>query len=189
MEIKNLVIKGDPKFIYRHQFLFEPMLFYCDRLEILSRDESLKIKISALFQKFSRVFSTNKKPSSFHKSGKAFILKLQQVEDKIKSLSYTPDLVFHLYGLWSPFWDKSDIPYAMLLDYTMSLAEKTWLPWVPFINQKERNFWIDCECQAYERAYHIFCVSHLVKFSLVKDYSIRPEQITVTGYSGNYKEL
>lgn len=188
MEIKNLVITGDPEFIYRHQFLFEAMSSYCDRLEMLSRDESLKIKISALFQKISQVFSTNKKSSSFHKSGKAFILKSQQVENKIRNLSYTPDLVFHLYGLWSPFWDKSDIPYVMLLDYTMSLAEKTWLPWVPFINQKERNFWIDCERQAYERACHIFCVSQLVKSSLVKDYGIKPKKITVTGYSGNYRE-
>ena len=188
MEIKKLLITGDPEFIYRHQFLFEAMLPYCDRLEILSRDESLKIKISVLFQKFSQVFSTNKKPSSFHKSGKAFILKSQQVENKIRSLSYTPDLVFHLYGLWSPFWDKSDIPYTMLLDYTMSLAEKTWLPWVPFINQKERDFWIDCERQAYERSHHIFTMSNLVKFSLIESYGIDTQKITVIGSSGNFKE-
>lgn len=188
MEIKKVVITGDPEIVYRRQFLFEAMSPYIEHLEVLSRHESLVTKTKAFSYKVTRVISTNRKLGSFHKSKEAFIIKSRQVERKIRQLDYNPDLVFHLHGMWSPFWDKSDIPYTMLLDYTMSLAEKNWLPWAPFINQKERNFWIDCERQAYERAYHIFPMSDVVKFSLIENYGIAPQKITVIGSSGNFKE-
>ena len=190
MKVKKVVITGDLGIINRHQFLFEAMSSYWESVEIISWNESFKMKTSVFLKKFSTFLLTQTRYNydDFHKSGQAFILKSEQVGSKIKSLSYTPDLVFHLFCLWTPFWHKSDIPYIMLLDYTMSLAERTWLPWATFNNQKERDFWMACERQAYERAYHLFCMSHLVKSSLVRDYGIGPEKITVTGSSGTYKE-
>lgn len=128
-------------------------------------------------------------PVSFHKSREAFTLKSQQIEHKINQLSYKPDLIFHLYGMFSPFHNKSEIPYAMYLDYTMILAERNWPTWAPFIDWKDREDWIDLERKAYQHACHLFSMSDQVKVSLVEDYGVASEKISVVGVSGNYKEV
>lgn len=187
MEIKKVLITGDSVFLTRYHFLLDAMSSYIENLEIVSPNESLAIKTKAFFHKANQVIFSKEKIGGFHKSKEAFITKSQQVERKIRQLKYTPDLVFHFHSMWSPFWNNSVIPYTIFLDYTMSLTQRTWSPWAPFINQKETNSWIACERQAYEQAYHLFTMSNVVKNSLVKDYFIEPQKITVIGSSGNFK--
>ena len=191
MEIKKIVVTGDPVFIYhqRLHFLWEAMSPYVEHLETIAYNDTIQIKAKALSSKINYAICHKTLQSlSFHKSQQAFILKSQQIERKIRQLKYTPDLVFHLYGMYSPFWYKFDIPYTMYLDYTMILAERNWSTWAPFIDYKERNSWVELESQAYKRAYHLFVMSDLVEYSLVEDYGVAPERISVVGVSGNYKE-
>jgi glycogen synthase len=188
MKMKKILITGDPEFSYRHRYLWEALSPYFEHLEVFSRQDSLNIKANAFRQKIVGVISTGKLHSGFHKSSLAFKLKSQEVEQNIKQLISKPDIVFHLYCLWSPFWEKSEIPYTIFSDYTMSLAIKDWSDWVPFSNQKEQDAWLAYEKQAYKRAYHLFPMSDMVKSSLIEDYGIEPEKITVIGASGNFKE-
>ncbi len=191
VNIKKVVITGDPSFMYgqRLQFLWKAMSPYVEQLETIACQETLQIKVKALISKLNYAISHKTfKTTNFYKSSQAFVLKSQQIEEKIKRLKYTPDLVFHLYGTYSPFDRKSDIPYAMYLDYTMVLSERNWSQWAPFPDYKERNDWVNLERTAYERAHHLFSMSEQVKTSLVEDYGIAPEKISVVGVSGNYKE-
>ncbi|MDF5720862.1 MAG: glycosyltransferase family 4 protein [Rhizonema sp. PD37] len=188
MKIKKIMITGDPEFTYRHRYLWEALSPSFEKLEVFSREDSLNIKANALIHKLAGVVSTGKVHKGFHKSSLAFKLKSQEVEQTIKQLKDTPDLVFHLYCMWSPFWEKSEIPYTIFSDYTMSLAIKNWKDWVPFSNQTEKDTWLAFEKQAYQRAYHLFPMSNMVKSSLIEDYGIDPKKITVIGSSGNFKE-
>ncbi len=166
VDIKKVVITGDPSFMYgqRLQFLWKAMSHYVEQLETIACQETLQIKVKALTSKLNYAISHKTfKPSSFYKSSQAFILKSQQIEQKIRKLKYTPDLVFHLYGTYSPFYHKFDIPYAMYLDYTMVLGERNWSQWAPFPDYKERNDWVNLERKAYERAHHLFSMSEQVK--------------------------
>lgn len=189
MEMKKIAITGDPSFIYRHQDLWKVMSSYVEKIEIIPCNDTLLIKGKALYSKLSYAFSKKTlKPISFYKSSEAFVFKSKQIEQKIKKLKSPPDLVFHLYGMYSPFHHKSDIHYTMYLDYTMILGERNWPQWAPFTDYRERNKWLKLEQAAYERAHHLFSMSKQVKCSLVEDYGIPPEKISVVGVSGNYQE-
>lgn len=192
MEINNMVVTGEPFFLDRHQFLFTEMATHVQRLEFIPRENEWyeadlpKRLIKAFYT--LRTGSRDKANSLFQKNEQAFILKSRRTEQKIRQLEYTPDFVFHVFSTYSPFWNPSDIPYAMYLDYTMGLAEKGWLPWASFVSRQERDAWFNRERQAYERAHHIFTMSQVVKDSLVQDYGINAGKVTSVGASGNFRE-
>ncbi|MEO1378096.1 MAG: glycosyltransferase family 4 protein, partial [Cyanobacteria bacterium J06635_10] len=126
--------------------------------------------------------------SSFRKNAKSFINTSCYLEKKIRSLKYKPDLIFHLYGMYSPLWNKFDIPYVTYLDYTMALARRNWTPWAPFSTEKDFASWIECEGRGYQNTHHIFTKTNQVKRSLIEDYSVNPHKITVVGTSGKFLE-
>ena len=47
---------------------------------------------------------------------------------------------------------------------------------------------MECERHAYERAYHIFTFNKVARNSLIADYNIQPDKISVVGSAGNFKE-
>lgn len=188
MDIKNVVITGDAFFVERFQPLFKSLSTHVD-LEYLPYGSLNSTRRSQKIKKFLPKFLIKPAEKLFRKNQKTFINKSQETEGKIRQLEFTPDLVFHLFGLFCPFWDKFDIPYVTYLDYTMALAERTWSPWCPFNNRKELEFWFECERQAYSHAHHLFPMSNLVKKSLMEDYGIAPEKITVVAGAGNYTEV
>jgi glycogen synthase len=192
MEINKIAVTGEPFFLDRHQFLFTELATHFEHLEFIPRENEwyeagiTKRLIKAFYT--LRTGSRDQANSLFQKNEQAFILKSKRTEQKIYQLAYTPDLIFHVFSTYSPFWNPSDIPYAMYLDYTMGLAEKGWLPWASFINRQERDAWFRRERQAYERAQHIFTMSQVVKNSLIQDYGINAEKVTSVGASGNFRE-
>jgi glycosyltransferase involved in cell wall biosynthesis len=191
MEIKKLVVTSDAFFLPRYKFLFETMSQYLESLECLPSGELYESQIQKTLMKIGYGINYLVSPtraSRLRKNARTFIARSRQTERKIRQLEYKPDFVFHFYSMYCPFWDKFDIPYALYLDYTMALSKRTWSPWSPFSNLKELTEWMDCERIAYERANHIFTMSSLVKTSLVEDYGIEAEKITVVGVSGPFLE-
>lgn len=188
MEIKKVVVTGDALFLERYQPLFKAMSGYVDRLEYLPQGNFNQTRRSQKIKNLLPKFLLKPAEKYFRKNQQTFIKKSQDTQKKIRELEFTPDLVFHVFGLYCPFWDKFDIPYVMYLDYTMALAAKNWSAWAPFSNPKELDFWLDCERQAYARAHHIFPMSNVVKTSLIEDYGIEPRKITVVGASANFQE-
>ena len=191
MGIKKIVITGESWSLARHQVLFTEMSKYVDVLLVSRKKEWYEKKIFKLLLLgfFTiRTGSFSKAYSLFEKRPKIFIMKSQRIEHQIKQLEYNPELVVHLFSTCRPFWHKPSIPYVMYLDYTMALAEKNWLLWAYFIDHKERDSWLKYERESYEQAYHLFTMSNIVKSSLIKDYGIDSQKITVVGSSGNFIE-
>ncbi len=192
MEIKKILVTGDDNFIYRYNSLFTAMSKNIEHLDYLPlskvyQDNFFDLLIQFLYKVIYK-FSLSTADRLFHKTKQAYITKSQKLEFKIGQLEYTPDLVFHIFGMYCPFWNKSDIPYVMYLDYTMKLAAQNWSPWAPFKNQKELADWMECERQAYEKAYHIFTFSNVARNSLIADYNIEPKKINVVGSAGNFQK-
>lgn len=193
MLIKKIVVTGNEGFLYRHQSLFQSMSPYFQQLECLPCGELYEAKIPKLLAKVVYkgiyTFSLSQADRLFNKNQLAYKLKSQKAEQKIQQLKYKPDLVFQVFGMYSPFWEDSTIPYVVYLDYTMALAAKNWSPWAPFNKDREREEWLECERQNYSKAYHLFTMSQLVKQSLIKDYGVNPDKITVVGSAGNLKKI
>ena len=189
---KKIVVTGEQIFINRRRFLFQAMAPYFDSINFIpKRKEWYEARIPRQVIKSIytlRTGSLSKANALFQKNAKAFMSKSQRAEQEIRQLKYTPDLVFHLFGTYSPFWSKSEIPYVTYLDYTLALAEKNWSGWATFNNNKERESWFECESQGYKGAKGIFCMSHVVKKSLIQDYGIESEKISVVGSSGDFLE-
>jgi glycogen synthase len=79
-------------------------------------------------------------------------------------------------------------PNSRYLDYTMALAEKAWTPWATFSSRKERDAWLRCETQLYQRSHHLFVMSDIVKNSLINDYDIEAQKITTVGLASIFRE-
>jgi glycogen synthase len=192
MKIENLLVTEEPVFIDRRKFLFAELAKRLKNVDFLPRKmewyekDIFKQSIKAFYT--MRMLSRCKANSLFEKNADAFILKSKRAEQQISQLDRTPDYVFHLFGTYSPFWNRSDIPYAVYLDYTMALAEKAWIPWATFSSRRERDAWLKCETHLYQGAHHLFVMSDIVKNSLIKEYGIDAQKITTVGLGSIFKE-
>ncbi|MDJ0571266.1 MAG: glycosyltransferase family 4 protein [Pleurocapsa sp. MO_192.B19] len=191
MKFKKILVTGESDIIQRHYLLFKTLSAYVKEFDYLAVDNLsnsrvLKNFVKSIYRKLP--FLPEVRASSLRKNSQSFIEKSLRCEQKINQLKYTPELIFHFYGMFSPLWNRWDIPYVTYLDYTMALARKNWLPWAPFPTEKLLNDWIDCERKAYQNARHIFTKSNCAKSSLVKDYDIDSEKITVVYSSGQFLE-
>ncbi|MBD1821733.1 glycosyltransferase family 4 protein [Cyanobacteria bacterium FACHB-DQ100] len=191
MEIKSLLVTGESIFLERHQFLFNALSSHFSRLDFLPRQsEWYEAKLPRTVLKgllMLRTGSLSQANAVFQKNKTAFVLKSQQAERRIQHLSKPPDFVLQIFGTYRPAWNNT-IPYAMLLDYTTALAERNWSAWATFLSDRSRQDWFECERLAYHRATHIFSMSHVVKRSLIQDYGMPADKITVVGSSGDFQE-
>jgi len=189
-KFKKMVFTGKPEFTKRRQGLCQALSQHYQSVEIINNtpewyeQKPLKL-ILKLFYSLC-VFSLSKADCLLHKNKQAFIMRSLNIERQIRQLKYSPDIVFHIFSMSSPFWENFDIPFAIYLDYTMTLSERNWQDWAFFMNSQERDAWIECESKTYERACHIFVMSNIVKNSLIQDYGINSQKITVVGASVNF---
>ncbi|NES99880.1 MAG: glycosyltransferase family 4 protein [Sphaerospermopsis sp. SIO1G1] len=191
-KLKKVVVTGKPIFIERRQELFAAMSRYYASIEMITPTsewydhKAIRIILKLFYG--LRVFSLSKADSLLSKNKQEFISKSINIERQIRQLEYSPDIVFHIFSMFSPLWENFDLLFVMYLDYTMALSEQNWPDWAFFVNSQERDSWIECEQKVYEQAYHIFVMSTIVKNSLVQDYGINAKKITVVGvgYSINY---
>lgn len=192
MNLKNVLVAGEPLFLDRHRFLLQALEPHVEHLSFLPRNNEWyeatvpRTTIKGLLSLYTG--SRGKANAIFQKNHWAFIAKSKQTERRIQQLSSPPDLVFHIFGTYSPFWENYSIPYVMYLDYVLALAERHWPAWATFLNQRSREAWYACERKAFQQAQHIFVMSHVVKRSLVQDYGIEPDKITVVGVTGDFDQ-
>ncbi|MDJ0662366.1 MAG: glycosyltransferase family 4 protein [Crocosphaera sp.] len=189
MKIENLLITGEQFFIERHKFLFKEFVPHIPNINYLSLERWYQSKyIKKIGRKMKTILPqlTKVKGSSFGKNSQSFQKKSQEIEAKIKAQSKPPDLIFHLYGMFSPVTQTVEIPYVTYLDYNMTLAHRNWSPWANFPTDEDLNKWIEYEKKSYQNSHHIFTKSAILKDSLVNDYQIDPNKITVVWSSGNF---
>ena len=191
MRFNKILVTGENDIIQRHHLLFQTLSPYVEEFDYLAVDN---LSNSRLFKNLVKSvyrqlpFLPEVRAGSIRKNSHSFKEKSLRCERTIAKLNYKPDLIFHLYGMFSPLWNKWNIPYVSYVDYTMALARKNWLPWAPFSSEKSFNDWIDCEQRIYKNALHIFTKSNCAKSSLIKDYCINSEKITVVHSAGKFLE-
>ncbi|XGV97101.1 MAG: glycosyltransferase family 4 protein [Leptolyngbya sp. BL-A-14] len=196
MTIQRVLVTSKPEFLHRHRPLFEAVAQQFDHLDYLPIidlpprhpwQEKLTRKTQRLWQKLRR--QTLPAYVDPLKTAKVFIARSRHTERQIRLSSIQPDRVFHVFGMSSPFWRNTTTPYVMYLDYTMALAKRNWADWAPFANDRTYQGWLTCERRTYQRAHHLFCMSALVKNSLITDYKVNADKITVVGSSGNFEQI
>lgn len=188
---KKLLVTSEAIFLERHQFLFKALANHFEVQFLPRKSEWYEAKVprSALKGWFAlRSGSRSRANSIFQKNKFAFLMKSRRVEQTIGQLDAPPDLVFQMFGTYRPWWKVPKTPYVMYLDYTTALAEKNWPDWATFLDARSRDDWFECEGSAYRQARHIFCMSSVVKDSLIQDYSILPQKIKVVGSSGDFQQ-
>ncbi|RUT03105.1 hypothetical protein DSM106972_054130 [Dulcicalothrix desertica PCC 7102] len=191
MSYQNVLVTGEELFLKRHKYLFTQLSNSFKRIDYLPIGYLYEPKNYRRFRRLLYCLNHGVSLSNsdgFFKNSQAFIKRSQKLEKEIQNLDYKPDLVFHLFSLCCPFWNNYEIPYTMYLDYTMALAQRNYPPFAPFQTDKEFKSWLECENKSYEQAQHIFTMSNLVKNSLVTDYNISTDKVTVIGASGNFAE-
>lgn len=191
MKYKKILVTGASDIIQRHHLLFHSMSEYIDQFDYLAIDNLSNSKALKNFAKsiYKRLpFLPEVRASTLRKNPQNYIKRSIRCEQKITKLTNTPELIFHLYGMFSPLWIKRNIPYVSYLDYTMALAKKNWSLWAPFLSEQSYKTWLDCEQKSYHHARHIFTKSNCVKTSLIEDYGLTPDRITVVYSSGQFLE-
>ncbi len=189
----RLVVTGDRNFLTqkRMSMLFDGLEELAGSLERVPVDNLfdsrwLKQTAKEICKRLPISITTTGKASGMRKNAASYIKQSRACERKLRSLREVPDFVFHLFGLYCPFWDNFDVPFSMYLDYTMALAHRTWEPWAPFANKGDLQAWMDCEAVAYRNAARIFTFSGLVKRSLIEDYGVASDKIVVAGAAGQF---
>ncbi len=186
MQIDRILVTGDQLFYRRHQPLFTELAAYYSSIDYLAINSAYEAGTSKTVQKYLyALYSllTTGSAGAFRKTSQTFMRRSLEVERAIQQNSTKPDLVFHLFGLYAPFWNQPTVPYVMYLDYTMSLARRNWEDWAKFRTERAFQDWVDCERHAYQNATHVLTMSNLVKQSLIQDYGVAPERVTVVGSS------
>ncbi|GMA87968.1 hypothetical protein GCM10025868_32180 [Angustibacter aerolatus] len=74
---------------------------------------------------------------------------------------------------------------AVYVDCTHRQAAEGWPAWNPLRGNALRS-WYAAETRTYQRAAHVFAFSRWAERSLVKDYGVDPEQVSVVGLGANF---
>jgi len=151
-------------------------------------------KVNAQPQNLSKLiltalsFNVNKNVwrERIHKNYLGFLFSSYRVNQQIKQRLGDLDFSFQIGCLFSATWPKERIPNFVYTDYTAILSAQNpdagrspFSPW-------ELRKWLKQEEAAYQSAEHIFVRSNLVQHSLVEDYGIHENKITVVGGGWNF---
>lgn len=125
----------------------------------------------------------------FYKNIPAFRARSRQLAGRLQALSGQVDAVLQVGVLFDASWGNPALPNIIYTDYTAYLsAQKPAAGRSPFTgSQRER--WISLERQAFERASHICTRSQRVRSSIINDYGIPAERVSVVGGGVNFDPL
>jgi glycosyltransferase involved in cell wall biosynthesis len=192
VKLNKIAVTASPLFLHRYRFLYQVLRAHVDTLQLVACGDpssfgTVNRLADLIHMVMSRVSRTNA-DRLFQYNAQLFVARSRNAQRKLRSIEELPDLVFHVFGMFGPFWDNDQLPYVMYLDYTMALAARSYPQWAPFANRGRLEEWLACERHTYSRARILFTMSELVKRSLVQDYDISGDRIHVVGASGMFLE-
>jgi starch synthase len=120
----------------------------------------------------------------FYKSSIATRMRSANASREMSALRDRPDGVLQVHALFS----IPQTPSFLYVDCTHAQSAKLWPAWNPLSGRALRG-WYKRERRAYEMAQHIFAFSVATKLSLIEDYGLSPEKVTVTGAGVNFPRL
>jgi glycogen(starch) synthase len=183
---KKLLITGEGWYIKRYHLLVKALQKHFNHIETLdfppptSNNKRFVTRIINRFP-YLNYFTKNFDPSLTHWAFKYRSKLLQKRVAQIK-----PDIVLQIFGKACSV-KNNDIPFAMMLDYTVAIAEKKH-PAKRFVNPKSKKKYMEKERDAYKSATYLFSWSSIVAQSLKTDYGIHPKNIIITGAGGNVQD-
>ncbi len=125
----------------------------------------------------------------FYQNLPAFRARSQRAAEYMHSMQGRADLVLQVGVLFDATWQGQILPNLIYTDYTMYLsALKPGLGRSP-LKAKQCAEWIQLEQRAFERALHICTRSQRTRRSIVHDYGIPAERVTVIGGGVNFRSL
>lgn len=121
-----------------------------------------------------------------YKSSWCFKWRTRYCERLIKRYAGRIDLVLQISGMFAPFLNKGEVPYAVYTDYTMRLAEK-YEPWASPADEIEQ--WVELEKKLYTRACLNFVCCENTRKSFIEDYGVDPKRVINVGYGVSFDNL
>ncbi len=120
----------------------------------------------------------------FYKSGTATRLRSAHAVRQLRALGERPDVVVQVHALF----DQALAPSVLYLDCTHRQSAELWPAWNP-LRGRALDEWYRREQQSYDAARHLFAFSEPTRRSLIDDYGIAPQKVTVVGAGVNLRQL
>jgi len=125
----------------------------------------------------------------FYKNVQAFDARSRKISRRIVQVQSEADLILQLGAMFHSQGLGVRLPVVIYTDYTARLsAERRELGRSPFTPAQLQQ-WLDRERAVYSGAAHIFTRSQQVCRSLLEDYGLPPERVSVAGGGVNYAAL
>lgn len=125
----------------------------------------------------------------FYKNIQAFRLRSLQTNKHFQKRRGEIDMIVQVGVLLNARWRASTPPSVIYADYTARLAAQIPAAGRSPFSGAERQTWLALEREAFAQASHICTRSGLVRDSIIHDYAIAPEQVTVIGGGINFNPL
>ncbi len=125
----------------------------------------------------------------FYQNLPAFRARSQRAGEYIRAMQGRADLVLQVGVLFDASWGSAALPNLIYTDYTMRLSASKPEAGRSPLSTKQRKQWLELERQAFDRAVHICTRSKRTRQSIISDYGIDPERVTVIGGGVNFRPL
>jgi len=197
MKIQNLVISGDGFFIKRRSMLVETLkgLYPNVHVEVTGNyyETTTAGRLESLYYQllYRRKGKAGVWAGMLKKSPKAFRNNSRMAASRIAALPFKPDMILHFHGMYmprDPSITEGGIPFCIFTDYTAALSARNWPGWSPHRTPEARKAWQDAQRGAFEQAAHLFTYATITRNSMIEDYGISPDKVTVAGHAGDTVE-
>lgn len=197
--LRRLLVIGEPLFLRRHRPLIDELAARVAHVDVhpiepQGVERALTSRLLQPLRKgWARLQAMVPPAASFAvarqsaaKSPSSFVTKSAEARRAILERRPPPDAVLQIFSLFSARSEDLRPPHVAFLDYTMALAERRWPEWAAFADERERRTWHDLERATYQGAKHVFCMSEVVRESIIRDYGVSCAHSTVVGGSGDF---
>jgi len=177
-------LKKDPfaavKYGFFHDAL-ETAFGSVDSYDATLRDVPRLVNAIQVFHPIPRVWRER-----FWKNVPAFKARSRKVANALRDRNPQPEFVLQMGVLFNASLYQSKVSSLVYTDYTASLsASRPESGRSPFTD-RQRDIWLSMEKETYRSAKHVFTRSELVRASVIQDYGIEAEKVTVIGGGVNY---
>jgi len=134
-------------------------------------------------------FSRRRWRERFFRNIQAFRTRSEKFVHHLRSLSPKVEVVLQMGAMFDATWDNSPVPVVVYTDNTTAITARHPRTGRYVFSPRELEGWLAHEQTLYRRAAHICVRGSIVKSSLIDDYDIPAEKISVIGGGVNFSPL
>ena len=120
----------------------------------------------------------------FYKSNVGVALRSRRARAGLKATTQDADVVFQTHALF----ETSDSRTVLYIDCTHRQSMRQWPDWNP-LRGKVLEQWLRRELRQYQQAAHVFAFCEETAQSLIEEYAVPPERVSVVGAGVNFERL